>query len=139
MKNPTDVANRWASRLASSSEAIKAGVMGVTVNPAERALARQSAYIDGVQRAVSSGKYARGLRTVTLESWKQATLDKGIPRIASGATAAKGKFTQFMEAWLPYMDQLKSKLQSMPRGDLQQNIARMVATVEHAAAFKGRS
>ena len=136
MRSAADVAKKWSQRLGASGEAIRQGVQGVTVNPAERAAARQDAYIAGVQRAVNEGRYQRGLRKVTLQSWQEAMINKGLPRVAAGASQAQPKMQQFMEKWLPHEEALKQKLQSMPRGDLQQNIARMVAAVEHNAAFR---
>lgn len=136
MKNASDVARKWASRLGASSEQIRQGVQGVTQNPAERAAARADAYQAGVMRAVADGRYQRGLRRVTLQSWQDSMLNKGLPRIASGATAAVPKMEAFMSKWLPHEEALKAKLASMPRGDLQTNIARMVAAVEHNASFQ---
>src|SRR5262245_1546875 len=101
MKNAADVARKWASRLGAAGESIRQGVQGVTVNPAERAAARQDAYVAGVQRAVADGRYVRGLRRVTLQSWQDAMLSKGLPRVASGATAALPKVQNFLEKWLP--------------------------------------
>lgn len=136
MKNPADVAAKWARNLSGATESIRQGVMNVTVNPAERALARQEAYLAGVQRALADGRYARGLRKVTLQSWQESMLKKGLNRVASGATEGTPKMRQFMEAWLPYEDGLKQQLQSRPRGSLQDNIARMVFAAEYNAAFR---
>lgn len=135
-KNAADVAKKWARNLSASTESIKNGVQNVTVNPAERAAARQDAYVAGVQAAVASGKYKRGLGRVTLQSWQDSMINKGITRIASGASAATPKVQGFLEKWLPYQELLKSKLSSMPRGDLQQNIQRAVTAMEHNANFK---
>jgi hypothetical protein len=136
MKNPSDVANKWANGLAGAGSSIEKGVRAVTQNPAEKAAQRQDAWLAGVNRAASNGKYQRGLRRVTLQAWQDAMIQKGLPRIASGASQAKGKFEQFMSKWLPHQEALKQKLSSMPRGDLQQNIARMVAAVQHNASFE---
>jgi hypothetical protein len=138
MKNPQQVAQKWSQNVARSSDSIRAGVQNVTVNPAEKAAARQDAYVAGVQRAAAEGKYRRGLAKVTLQSWQEAMITKGLPRIASGASAATPKMAAFMEQWLPYVEAGKQKLASMPRGDLQQNIARMITMVEHAASFRPR-
>lgn len=136
MKNAGEAARKWARNLSSSQDSIKQGVMNVTVNPAERAAARQDAYVQGVQRAVNDGKWQRGLRRVTLQSWQDAMITKGLPRISSGASAATAKVQSFLEKWLPHQEALKQKLSSMPRGDLQTNIARAVMAMEHNAAFK---
>lgn len=136
MKNAQAVAAKWASNTGRASESIRTGVQAVTVNPAERAIARQDAYAAGVQRAIAEGRYRRGLSRVTLQSWQDAMITKGLPRIASGASAAQPKMAAFLEKFLPHLEAGRQRLQQMPRGDLQQNIARMVAMVEHAAAFK---
>lgn len=138
MKNPADVARKWARNTTNATESVRSGVQAVTVNPAEKAIARQQAYVDGVQRAVSTGSYARGLRRVTLGDWQNAMITKGIPRIAAGASAATPKMEAFLGQWLPYMDGLKAKLATMPRGGLAENIQRSVAAIEYAAAFKSR-
>ena len=78
MKNPADIARKWSRNLAASTDAMRQGVMAVTVNPAEKAIARQDAYIQGVQRAVATGSYARGLRKVTLQSWQDSMVKKGL-------------------------------------------------------------
>lgn len=136
MLSPDQVAEKWARNAAQAGESVKAGVMAVTVNPAERAKAQSNAYLAGVQRALSSGKYERGLNRVTLEGWKQAMLNKGVPRIAQGVSEAKPKMAQFLARWLPHQQALKSKLQSMPRGDLEQNIQRAITAMRHNADFK---
>jgi hypothetical protein len=136
VKNPQDVANKWAARLASATDAIRQGVQSVTVSPTQKAAQRTDSYLSGVQRAVTSGKYQRGLQRVSLADWQNAMLNKGLPRVASGAAAAKDKMTAFMSKFLPYVDGLQAKLANQPRGDLSQNIARMVTAVEYMAAFK---
>lgn len=133
--NSQQMADKWARNLTASTESMKAGVQSVTVNPAERAIARQDAYVQGVQQAAVSGKWARGLKRTTLQSWQQAMLEKGLNRVATGASAAKPKMAKFLDAWIPWQQQLQSRLQAMPRGGLQQNIARMVAAAEHNASF----
>lgn len=135
-KNPADVARKWQRGLGSAGESVRAGVQAVSRNPAELAAAAQDRYVAGVQRAVDSGKFRRGLGRVTLQSWQQAMVDKGIPRMSSGATAALPKVERFLAEWLPYMDQLKQRLQSMPRGGPEENKARMLAAFDHNASFR---
>lgn len=136
MQSAADVARKWSRNLGTAGDAMRAGIQGVTVNPAEKAAQRQDAYVAGVQRAVADGKYQRGLRRVTLAMWQDAMLTKGLNRIAAGASAAQPKMEAFLQKWLPHQEALKTKLQSMPRGDLQQNIARAIAAIQHNAGFK---
>lgn len=131
------VAQKWAKNLSASTSAIQAGVQAVTVNPAQLAAQAVNQYLAGVQAAVASGKFQRNLQKVTLQDWQNAMLTKGLNRIAAGASAAQPKMAAFMGKWLPYMQQLQSKLSSMPRGDLNQNIQRAVVAIQHNAAFQG--
>lgn len=136
MKSPQAVAKQWADRLASSGQKIREGVEGVTESPMDKAANRVDAWVQGVQKARDTGKYERGLRSVTLAQWKQAMLEKGLNRIGSGASAAVPKMQQFMSRFLPYVAQGQEMLKSRPRGDLSQNVGRMVAMVEWLAGFK---
>jgi hypothetical protein len=136
MPTAASVAQRWASGMGSAGEKMKAGVQAVTEAPTARAARRQDAYLQGVQRAVSSGKYADALNRVTLQDWQQSMLNKGINRVAAGATEGKPKFQAFMTEFLPYIAQGLSQLEAMPRGDLETNINRMVTMVRHNAQFR---
>lgn len=138
-KSINEIAKKWSRNLAGSTDSIRAGVQAVTESPTEKAARRQDAYIDGVQRAVQDGKWQRGLRRVSNEQWKEATLTKGLPRIAAGAAAAQGKMESFMAEWMPHEEALQRKLESMPRGTLEQNKARALAAIDHNANFRRRN
>jgi hypothetical protein len=138
-QNAMEVARRWASRLGGSMESIRSGVQAVTVAPTERAARQQDAYLAGIQRAVTDGKYAAGLRRVTLADWQNAMLNKGLSRIGSGATAAIPKVESFMQEFLPHVAAGQAKLESMPRGDINQNVQRAIAMIMHNASFRRRS
>jgi hypothetical protein len=137
-KSPADVAAKWAKNLGASTQAIQQGVQAVTINPAQQAAQAVNQYLAGVQQAVADGSYVNGLSKVTLPGWQQAMIGKGIPRIATGANAAQPKVQNFMQAWLPYMQQLQQQLATTPRGDLATNIQRAVTAMTFAAAFKGQ-
>jgi hypothetical protein len=139
MPTAQQASQAWQRGLQGATEKIKQGVMAVTVAPTQLAAAQQNAYLQGVQRAVDSGKYAAGLRRVSLTDWQNATITKGVGRIASGATAALPKFESFMNQFLPHLQAGVNALQNMPRGDLNQNIARAVAMIEHNARFRRTS
>ena len=134
MLTPQQAAQKWSRNLASSGESIREGVQDVTQSPTAKAADRAEAYVAGVTRNVD--KWQRGLKKVSLEDWKQAMLTKGLPRIAAGASAGEPKMLSFLDSFLPYVAAGKKDLERMPRGDLQTNIARAVAMMEHNAKFK---
>jgi hypothetical protein len=131
-KNPADVAKKWSQGLAASGSAITAGVQAVTVAPGQAAVAQKAQYVAGVQANVD--KWARRTAAVPLGDWQSAMINKGVPRIATGATAAEPKFEAFMGKLLPHIDQVKRTLPA--RGNLDQNIARMTTFVRGMTTFK---
>ena len=56
----------------------------------------------------------------------------------SGAVEGKGKMADFLTDFLPHVEAGQRMLESMPRGDLQSNIARAVAMMQHNSQFKRR-
>ncbi len=134
--NPTTISAAWARNLGAATQKITAGVQSVTVAPTQIAAQRADAYLQGVQASVQSGKYQAGLQRVTLADWQQSMVQKGIPRIASGATAAQPKMEAFLTSFLPYVEAGQRQLQSMPRGTLQDNINRAVFMMQYNAAYK---
>lgn len=138
-KDPTAVAAKWAANLTQSTQSMTEGVNAVAVAPTQQAAARSEAYLAGVQRAVASGHWQKSLQAVSLQSWQQAMIQKGIPRVGSGATAAKGKFAAFMAKLLPYQASLQAQLAATPRGDLATNIQRMVQWAQGMAQFNKNS
>lgn len=132
-------ADKWARNLSAAGEAIKAGVQAVTVAPTEKAAQRADAYAAGVARSVADGKYQAGLRKVTLADWQNKVLRVGLPRLAAGAAENKSKVQSFLTEFLPYVEAGQRMLESMPRGDLQTNIQRAVAMMNHNAQFRRRT
>lgn len=136
--NPMSVSEKWARNLGAAQTSIRDGVMAVTESPMAKAANRVDAYLAGIQRAVADGKYQDGLRRVSLDQWKEALLEKGLPRISTGATAAIGKFADFMGEFLPHVEAGQRALEGQPRGDLNQNIQRAVFMMQHNARFRRR-
>lgn len=133
MVSAAQAAANWAKALGASTEKIKAGVAAVQESPtaaAARAIDRQVA---GVQAAAASGKTQRSLMAVTLNDWQQSMLQKGVGRVASGATQAQPKMQDFLTKFLPVVAQAKAALP--PRGDLEQNINRMNSMVRSLSQF----
>lgn len=131
---PFDVnaaASRWSSGLAGATDKITAGVNGVAIAPGQAAAKRDTAYVQGVTNNVA--KWKKNVAAVTKESWQADMINKGIPRIATGATNAEPKMVNFFTQLSPYIDNLKAQLPA--RGDLNTNVQRMVSFVQGMAKF----
>lgn len=136
-KNPTQIAAKWASNLAASTEQIRSGVEGVTEAPTAKAARAKDRWLAGVQAAHADGSFERGLQSVSLSDWQQSFINKGLQRIASGATAARSKFEDFMSRFMQHVDRGVASLP--PRGSIEENIQRAVQMMHHNAQFKNRS
>lgn len=134
LPNASDAAAAWAQRLASSSDKITKGIQAVTTSPGQAAARQKNLYLQQVQAA--GDKWAARVAAVSTSEWQQAAISKGVPRIASGATAAQPKMEQFMSQLLPH---IASQVASLPpRGGIDQNIDRMTRFVRGMATFSKR-
>ena len=133
MLSAADVANKWVTNTSNSGAAMKAGAMSVTVSPTQTAALHLDRYQAGVINAVQSGRMATALNAVSLPDWQQAYITKGIARMPQGVQAAKPKFQQFMDTWLPKMDTLKSRIAQMPKSTLADSQARAAFAINYNA------
>lgn len=130
-KDPAAVAAKWAQNLSSATQAITDGVNAVTTAPGQSAARQKAVWVNNTQAAAN--KWATNVAAVPLSDWQSAMTTKGIPRVASGATAAQPKMQTFMTKLLPYV---ASGVNSLPpRGDINANIARMTQWVQYMAKF----
>jgi len=138
-KTASSVAQRWAQRVGGAAEAYREGVNSVTVSPGQSAIEGKQRYLEGVTRAFNDGTYEKGLRSFSLEEWKQAAIAKGALRLASGAQAALPKVQRFQEFWLPQMEEMKRRIGGMSKGSLQDSQMRAAAAIAFNAALKGKA
>lgn len=129
-------ADQWSKGMSGATEKMKAGINSVTEAPTMKAARRIDAMVAGVQRAAASGKTQAALEAVTVEDWRKQMLDKGVPRVASGAVAAKPKVAAFADQFIPWLQAGQRKLESMPRGDLETNLNRMMENARHNSQFR---
>jgi NAD-dependent oxidoreductase involved in siderophore biosynthesis len=133
MPDPTTAAAKWAQNLGAASQAYTSGVQAVQQDPGVAAAAASDRYIAGVQANV--GKFKSNVVT-GLQNWQSAAVNKGAPRLASGATAAQPKMETVLGQLFPFIAQVRNTLPQ--RGDLEQNIARSAAFQRGMSKFVRR-
>ena len=132
----TEFQEKHARRLKAAVEDVRRGIDRVTENPCEKAAAKQDKMLTNLTAAISSGKWANGLKRVSLEDWKRKARDIGVNRIAAGIDGAKEKVVAFAEQLLPHIDRGTEKIKTMPDVTLDDSINRMTTFCRHMATMK---
>jgi hypothetical protein len=128
-----EIAAKWKTRASAATQDVVTGVDRVTEHPGRKAAAQKSAWVQNTQ--ASADKWERRVQAGSLEDWKKATKE-GASRIASGVQAKAGKVEQFWGEFGPFQDSVTAQTRAMPRGTLQQNLARMLNQATRTAEFK---
>lgn len=113
------IVQKWADRGAASGETVKAGVNAVTTAPGQLAAQQKALWLQRVTAAAD--KWANNVAAVSLNEWKTAMLNKGIPNMQNGYANGRAKFQRFMNAFLPYARQVSADIKAMPKGTIQQS------------------
>ena len=132
----TEYAQKWKENLDNSTARIKAQVAKVTVSPTLEAIKKKDKMKANIVKAIDNGKWERGLRSVTLEDWKDKMINVGVDRIPTGTASAQPKMKTFGEKLLAYEAGLQAKIKGMPDLTLEQNISRMVTFVKGMSEFQ---
>jgi len=135
----TAAAQKWATKMAGASQFYTAGVQAVQEAPGAAAARQAQVAAQNYQARINDGSWAKRVGAVTLGSWQQAAITKGAPRLASGAQAAQPKVQAFLTDFLPFEQNVVNQVKSsMPRGTLEQNIARATAVMQGLSKFRQR-
>ena len=132
--NATDAASKWVSGMQAAGPAYSAGVNSVKVAPGQLAANKASLWAANV--AAAQAKFASKVASVTLQAWQSAAVEKGAPRLGTGATAAQGKFANFMNSFLPVLTNVVNGLPT--GGTYEQNKARALAYMDSLHANAGK-
>lgn len=132
---PAELAAKWATRTGAATQDVVAGVDRVTEAPGRKAAAQKAAWQQNV--AAAADKWERRVGSVSLEDWKARTKD-GASRIASGVQAKRSKVESFWQEFGPFQDQVTARTRSMPRGNIEQNLARMLNQARQTSEFRRR-
>jgi hypothetical protein len=131
---PEEAAADWAQKLSGSGDRIRRGIERVQTAPGILAARQAEKYRTRVVQSVP--KWQERVASVGLGEWQRAAIEKGVPRIATGAQAAQPKVAQFMSELLPFQDRLKAQIDRMPSTTLDDNIQRMTTFVRGMAQFR---
>ncbi len=135
---PEEFAEKHARRLKGAVEDIRRGVEKVTTAPTAQAAAKQAKMLANTTEAINSGRWANSLKAVSVEEWKSAMVDKGLPRVSGGIDAAHDKVVRTAAKLLPIVDAASAKVRAMPDLTLEDSIARASTFIREMAKAKGQ-
>lgn len=118
--------DKYTRRITAATTDIQNGIKRVTVAPGQAAAAQANLMLAKITQSVTSGVWAKNVGAVSLSDWQNATLNKGVARIAPGVQAAQAKITTMAGKLLTAVAQAQQAANATPRGDLNTNIQRMV-------------
>lgn len=125
---------KWSTNLNAAGPYIKSGVARVSTAPGQLAAAASDRMLAGVTASISNGTWQRNVSKVSLQDWQNAMVNKGIPRLQQGtaqAVATKGaKIDQLLSA----VDAAASAANQLPKGGLEQGIARATTFMREMSA-----
>lgn len=131
-----EAAAKLIDRAKAASGTIAAQVDKVTEAPTAKAVRKLDKMRANYLAAIDGGKVERGLNRVTLEDWKRAMKEKGIPNISRGLDYARPKIEAFYREFLPFLEGVQAELEGMPDTTLEDNINKMVHNVRRISEFR---
>jgi len=135
-KDPRQVAEKWSRRLSGATEDIRQGIEQLAESPAQKAVQKKEKLKARWLEAIDGGKWETALSKVSLEEWKTKVLNKGLARLPQGVEDARPKMEDFMSQLIPYVENVKRKVDAMPDRTLEDRINKMVAFVREMAKFR---
>ena len=133
---PEQFADKHNRRTKAALEDMRAGIANVNVSPTVKAAAKSDKMRAKLVESIENGKWAAGLKRVSLDEWKEKMLNLGVPRVSSGLDANKGKVAAFAAELLPHIDAGKKAIEGMPDVTLEDSINKMTTFIRHMSKFK---
>lgn len=131
--DPNTLAQTWANNLGGAASRMQAGAQALQTAPGQAAAAQQATWLANV--TASANRWAQNVAAVSLQQWQQAFINKGVPRVATGAQAAQANFSAILGRILATERTIVAQLPA--RGNLDANIARSAAFARAMNAAKG--
>lgn len=128
MLTASQISQKWLTNYQGSTQAMTDGSNAVQQAPGVAAAAQQAYWLQRIQ--ASANKWAVNVAAVSLQDWKTAYQTLGITRGQAGAAQKQSKYTTFITAYLQFLPGAVAQVKAMPKGNIQQSIARAAAMIQ---------
>jgi len=137
IRSAADVAAKWARVTPERAADYEAGVKDPKKDWATETKAAESAYEDGVRKAMTDKRFGKGVAKAGTDKWKEGAVTKGVARFGPGVAVAAPKYE---EGFKPYRDVIEKTIlpKRYAKGD-PRNFERVkvMGTALHDAKVKG--
>jgi hypothetical protein len=133
---PEQIAEKHNRRTKAAVQDLVKGVQATTVNPASQAVAKKAKLLQNWNEAMQSGKWERGMKRVTLESWQKSMIDKGAGRVSAGLDASMPKTVEFFAELIPFQNDLSKKIEQLPDLTIEDSINRAATWIRGMGNFR---
>ena len=139
MVKPLDyTVEKWLKEASEAVEYYRKGIELTERDWASALLAAKERILRGLEEAIRTGRFDKGVKEVGTEGWRKAALEKGTAHYVDGIRTAKDKYAAKMEVILRYEADLQKRIEAMPRDTLEQRIARALTWMREMAKLKGK-
>lgn len=125
------ISDKWGRRMKGAVTDIQAGIDGVTDSPTEKAADKQEKMLTNLTESVNNGKWAAGLRKVSLSDWKTKTKEKVGTRLAQGVDQAMPKRKAFDSYLVSTLNTVLPDINAMPDMTIDDSVNRVRALMTH--------
>lgn len=131
---PAQWLEKWQRRLNAAGPDITNGVKRVKTAPGEAAAAAAELMLQRLTESVQNGIWAKNVSAVSLSDWQDAMINKGLPRLQQGTAQAVKTKQANIAALLDAVDASAAVARALPKGGLEQSIARATAYMREMSA-----
>lgn len=125
-----DFYRRWRAAMEDAAPRYSAGIRAVQESPMERAAQNKQRWVDGVRQAAENGRYENGLRSVTLQQWKDAAANIGAQRLRDGAVKAERKVRTFWATYGDFIQNTAASVRQLPKTTYADRRQRAIAMMD---------
>lgn len=130
----TTAAQRYAAAAGQAQTRWQEGIQASTKDPGALAAQAIQKYLNNVTQAATSGYTARRMQEGSAK-WKPNSLAKAA-NYGVGVQQGQTAYQQGYQSFWNYMGPYWQQLQSMPKGNLQDSVARATFWIQTAAAYQ---
>jgi hypothetical protein len=136
--NPTTMAANWSKGVTANAQKWLNKYLNpkaaFNANPQQS----QAAWTTGIQAAQARNAYATGLQNADLTMAANNASTFGVTNYAASGTNKAAKYSAKAPALAAAINQVRTQVEGMPKGGLQNGIARATAWATGMSAYKGK-